>query len=86
MRWSWLGVLLILLGGTASAERAIRRRPLDLGDHEGAGSRSDGAFDAEILDEQGQPLLRVDGYRTVAGPDTVDDGRLAALRSGFHGE
>ncbi|NNK63058.1 MAG: SDR family NAD(P)-dependent oxidoreductase, partial [Gemmatimonadetes bacterium] len=47
--------------------------------------RPDGAFDAEVVDGRGRPLLRVEGYRTVAAPDTVDAARLAVLRSGFRG-
>jgi hypothetical protein len=45
--------------------------------------RPDGAFDAEIVDARGRPVLRVVGYRTVAAPDTIDDARLAPLRAGF---
>jgi hypothetical protein len=44
------------------------------------------AFNAEVLDEQGNCYLRLDGYQTVALPNFVDAERLRNLQAILAGE
>ena len=39
------------------------------------------AFDAEVVDEAGNTYVQLNGYRTVAVPNLVDEGRLKAVQN-----
>jgi hypothetical protein len=59
--------------GAAGPIHAVAR-PLDGGD----------AFDADVVDGNGNVLLTMEGYRTVELPGALDPAALAALRSAVH--
>jgi hypothetical protein len=44
-------------------------------------SQEQGSFDAEVVDGSGNRYLQVDGYSTVALPDSLDAELLATLRT-----
>ncbi len=43
--------------------------------------RSDGSFDAKVVDQKGHLLVNLTGYRTAETPVAVGEGVLAKLRS-----
>jgi hypothetical protein len=45
----------------------------------------DNGFTATVVDDAGSPLLRLEGYRTIPLPGTLDDGLVAPLRDAMEG-
>ncbi|MGD8278781.1 MAG: polyketide synthase dehydratase domain-containing protein, partial [Gemmatimonadota bacterium] len=76
--------------GTLGLPLAVSRiRPLAAppaqGCHIVVRPRSDGAYDADVVDDQGNVCVQLEQYRTVALPDGPDADALAALRTGLGG-